>query len=87
MAPREAFAYPVAAPDSAGIPGAVGELVLVAPYNDSEVIASIVNREWRDIAAIIVEPVQRFYAAEPPFWRHCVGCVTRTVSCWFMMKW
>ncbi|MYA41824.1 MAG: aminotransferase class III-fold pyridoxal phosphate-dependent enzyme [Gemmatimonadetes bacterium] len=40
---------------------------MVAPYNDPEAAASIVDREWRDIAAVIVEPVQRYYAAEPGF--------------------
>lgn len=67
MAPRETAAAPRAEPDSAGIPCAVRDLVLVAPYNDGEATASIVDREWRDIAAVIVEPVQRYYAAEPPF--------------------
>ena len=67
MAPGEAVRYPVAQPDSAGIPGAIGKLVLVAPYNASGTTASIVNRSWRDIAAIVVEPVQRYYAAEPGF--------------------
>ena len=67
MAPREAGAHPRAEPDSAGIPAAIRELVLVAPYNDAPATASIVARERRDIAAIIVEPVQRYYAAEPGF--------------------
>ena len=67
MAPRAPVRYPAAAPDSAGIPSLVGDLVLVAPYNDPEAAASIVDREWREIAAIIVEPVQRYYAAGPGF--------------------
>ena len=67
MAPREPADYPAARPDSAGIPRAIGELVLVAPYNDPEATAAIMAREWRGIAAIIVEPVQRYYAAESGF--------------------
>ena len=67
MAPRGAVAHPRAEADSAGIPAAIRELVLVAPYNDAQATASIVAREWRDIAAVIVEPVQRYYAAEPGF--------------------
>ena len=67
MAPREPAGCPATRPDSAGIPGAIGDLVLVAPYNDPEAAAAIVAEEWRKIAAIIVEPVQRFYAAEPGF--------------------
>ncbi len=67
MAPRESTDCRASRPDSAGIPGAIGDLVLVAPYNDPEAAAAIVAREWREIAAIIVEPVQRYYAAEPGF--------------------
>lgn len=65
--PREPVPCPAAQPDSAGIPGAIREFVRVAPYNDPETTTSIVDREWRQIAAIIVEPVQRYYAAEPGF--------------------
>ena len=51
--------YPVASPDSGGVPGALQETMLVAPYNDPEATEDIV-REHRDtLAAIIVEPVQR----------------------------
>ena len=67
MAPGETALPLRTEPDSAGIPDAIRDLVLVAPYNDAEATAAIVEREWREIAAIIVEPVQRYYAAEPPF--------------------
>ncbi len=67
VAPRRGAGLPAPQPDSAGIPGAIGELVLVAPYNDAEAVNSIVAREWPGIAAIVVEPVQRYYAAESGF--------------------
>lgn len=65
--PRGQAAWPRGEPDSAGIPQAIADLVLIAPYNDSATTTQIVEREWRDLAAIIVEPVQRFYAARPEF--------------------
>ena len=54
-------------PGSAGIPRAIGDLVRVAPYNDLDAARRIVEAEWRSLAAVIVEPVQRSYAAHPEF--------------------
>ena len=54
-------------PGSAGIPRAIEDLVLVAPYNDLEAARRIVEAEWRSLAAVIVEPVQRSYAAHAEF--------------------
>ena len=56
-----------AVPGSAGIPRAVEDLVRVAPYNDLDTARRIVRAEWRSLAAVIVEPVQRSYAAHPEF--------------------
>ena len=52
---------------SAGIPRAIKDLVRVAPYNDLDAARRIVRAEWRSLAAVIVEPVQRSYAAHPEF--------------------
>ena len=54
-------------PGSAGIPRAIEDLVRVAPYNDLEMARRLVRKEWRSLAAVIVEPVQRSYAAHPEF--------------------
>ena len=54
-------------PGSAGIPRAIGDLVRVAPYNDLDAARRLVEAEWRSLAAVIVEPVQRSYAARPEF--------------------
>lgn len=56
-----------AVPGSAGIPRAIEDLVAVAPYNDLDAARRIVEAEWRSLAAVIVEPVQRSYAAHPEF--------------------
>ena len=54
-------------PGSAGIPRAIEDLVRVAPYNDLGAARRAVEAEWRSLAAVIVEPVQRSYAARPEF--------------------
>ncbi|MDH3673627.1 MAG: aminotransferase class III-fold pyridoxal phosphate-dependent enzyme, partial [Gammaproteobacteria bacterium] len=45
---------PQTEPDSAGIPRAIRDLVLMAPYNDLDTTSGIVDREWPDLAAIIM---------------------------------
>ena len=54
-------------PGSAGIPRAIEDLVRVAPYNDLAAARQVIRSEWRSLAAVIVEPVQRSYAAHPEF--------------------
>lgn len=51
--------YPVGRPDTAGMPAALAASVLVAPYNDLDTMRRIVEAERDDLAAVIVEPVQR----------------------------
>lgn len=59
--------FPVAVPDSAGIPQAVGSTMLVAPYNDIDTLEKLVEPVQKDLAAIIVEPVQRSIFPKPGF--------------------
>jgi glutamate-1-semialdehyde 2,1-aminomutase len=59
--------YPVAQPDSAGIPVGVSETVLIAPYNDLDTTAQLVQPVAERLAAIIVEPVQRSLMPRPGF--------------------
>lgn len=51
--------YPKPIPDSAGIPQAVRNQVLVSPFNDLDMARQISRAHASDLAAIIVEPVQR----------------------------
>ncbi|MFQ5985656.1 MAG: aspartate aminotransferase family protein, partial [Alphaproteobacteria bacterium] len=51
--------FPRPDPSSAGIAHAVEEHVLVAPYNDLESTTRIVTENAHDLAAVIVEPLQR----------------------------
>ena len=59
LAPSTLSNFPQAVPDSAGIPCSVQSEVLVAPFNDAEFVRSLVEEYKDDIAAIIVEPLQR----------------------------
>ena len=45
--------------DSLGVPAAIVDSVLVAPYNDIEAVRQIVRENSRRLAAIIVDPIQR----------------------------
>jgi glutamate-1-semialdehyde 2,1-aminomutase len=59
--------YPRAEPDSAGIPPVVRGEVLVAPYNDLDVVSAIVSEHSARLAAILVEPYQRVIEPVPGF--------------------
>ena len=49
-----------------GIPRAIRDLVLVAPFNDPEALERIVKARWGDIAAIIIEPIMGNAASVMP---------------------
>ncbi|MEE9589824.1 MAG: aminotransferase class III-fold pyridoxal phosphate-dependent enzyme [Hyphomicrobiaceae bacterium] len=51
--------YPSATSDIGGVPEALQDTMLIAPYNDLETVESILSEHAGDTAAIIVEPVQR----------------------------
>lgn len=66
LAPSKLTNFPQAVPDSAGIPQSVADQMLIAPFNDLEAVAALMS-EHADIAAIIVEPLQRIIPAMPGF--------------------
>ena len=57
--PHRLLDFPRPEPSSAGIPPAVVDDILVAPDNDSALAARIVAEHADDLAAVIVEPLQR----------------------------
>ena len=59
--------YPLARADSGGVPPALQDTMLVAPYNDLDTVASILAEQGDEIAAIIVEPLQRVISPKPGF--------------------
>ena len=66
LAPARHVIFRQAVPDSAGIPVGVAEQMLIAPFNDLAAVATLLA-EQDDIAAIIVEPLQRIIPAEPRY--------------------
>lgn len=67
LAPSNLVNFPNAVPDSAGIPQGVRDDMLIAPYNDVEFARSLVAEHGHEIAAIIVEPLQRIIPPAPGF--------------------
>ncbi len=59
--------FPQAAPGSAGIPSAVQESMLIAPFNDLETTTAIIDRHHDELGGIIVEPIQRVLPPAPGF--------------------
>jgi len=67
MAPKRPGNFPQAVPDSPGIPRSVAGDMLIAPFNDPDMAASIIREHREDLAAVIVEPFQRLIPPRPGF--------------------
>lgn len=67
LAPTKLANFPTAVPDSAGIPQSVRDNMVIAPFNDIEAVRQLIAEHGKDIAAIIVEPLQRLVPPEPGF--------------------
>ncbi|MEX0316454.1 MAG: aspartate aminotransferase family protein [Ruegeria sp.] len=67
LAPSKMVNFPQAVPDSAGIPESVRAEMLIAPFNDPDYIRSLLAEHGEQVAAIIVEPLQRIIPPEPGF--------------------
>lgn len=66
-APKTLANFPTPVPDTAGIPREVQDLMLVAPYNDIDTFASLIAEHAHELAAVIVEPIQRILSPKPGF--------------------
>ena len=67
MSPPAPGEFPAPVADSAGIPRAIESTMLVAPFNDLETTAAIVERHHDELAGVIVEPFQRVLAPRAGF--------------------
>jgi glutamate-1-semialdehyde 2,1-aminomutase len=65
--PAQASDYPHARPDSVGVPPQAGETVLVTPFNETARAVAMIERHAHELAAVIVEPLQRVLLPEPGF--------------------
>ncbi len=59
--------YPHARPDSIGVPLQTGDSVLVTPFNETERAVALIEAHANELAAVIVEPLQRVLLPEPGF--------------------
>ncbi len=67
LVPRRLENFPRAISDSAGIPEAVRDSVLVAPFNDAAFARQLIAEYADEIAGVIVEPFQRLIPPETGF--------------------
>ncbi len=67
LAPTRLENFPLAVPDSAGIPESVRDQMLIAPFNDADFARSLISEYADEIAAVIVEPLQRLIPPAPGF--------------------
>jgi glutamate-1-semialdehyde 2,1-aminomutase len=65
--PASASDYPRAKPDSVGVPRETGDTVLVTPFNETARAVEMIERHARELAAVIVEPLQRVLLPEKGF--------------------
>jgi glutamate-1-semialdehyde 2,1-aminomutase len=65
--PSQPSSYPVAERDSIGIPDALLGQVLVAPFNDASRAVEIIEANANELAAVIVEPLERVLVPVPGF--------------------
>ena len=67
VGPRVPKAFPAPTPDSAGIPHAISEEVLIAPFNDLAETEAILAAHHESLAAVIMEPFQRLVVPDKAF--------------------
>ena len=67
LAPSQRANFPLAQPDSAGIPQSVADEMLIAPFNDIDYMRGLLDEYEGQVAAIIVEPLQRVIPPVPGY--------------------
>jgi glutamate-1-semialdehyde 2,1-aminomutase len=67
LAPIRPGNFPQPIPDSAGIPKSLRDEILVAPFNDPDMVAGLVREHKGELAGVIVEPMQRILPPAPGF--------------------
>jgi len=87
--------YPHSRPDSVGVPPQSGETVLVSPFNETAQAVAMIERHAHNLAAVIVEPLQRVLLPEPGFleairdvtYRHGIVFIFDEIVTGFRIAW
>jgi glutamate-1-semialdehyde 2,1-aminomutase len=67
LAPKRPGNFPQAVADGPGIPRSVSGDMLIAPFNNADLAASLIREHRDELAAVIVEPFQRLLKPRPGF--------------------
>ncbi|HEY6433284.1 MAG TPA: aminotransferase class III-fold pyridoxal phosphate-dependent enzyme [Acetobacteraceae bacterium] len=67
LSPKRPGNFPQPVPDSPGIPQSLRDEVLIAPFNDADLAASLIAEHHDELGGVIVEPFQRLLAPQPGF--------------------
>ncbi len=67
VTPSASLEFPQSEANSGGIPKAIADLMLIAPFNDIATTEAIIQAHHDELAAVIVEPMQRIIAPLPGF--------------------
>ena len=77
VTPSASLEFPQSEANSGGIPKAIADLMLIAPFNDLATTEAIVQAHHDELAAVIVEPMQRIIAPRPGFLQGLRDIATR----------
>ena len=67
VTPSASLEFPQSEANSGGIPKAIADLMLIAPFNDLATTEAIIQAHHEELAAVILEPMQRIIAPRPGF--------------------
>ena len=67
LAPTSLLDFPRAVPDSAGIPEGVRDEMLIAEFNNLDMVRELLETHADQTAAVILEPLQRVIPPQPGF--------------------
>ncbi|MBM3769369.1 MAG: aminotransferase class III-fold pyridoxal phosphate-dependent enzyme, partial [Acidobacteria bacterium] len=67
LAPKNPGNFPRPIPDSAGIPRSVQDEMLIAAFNDLDMVEGLIKEHKDELAGVIVEPFQRLLPPQPGF--------------------
>ena len=77
VTPSASLEFPQSEANSGGIPKAIADLMLIAPFNDLTTTEAIIQAHHEELAAVIVEPLQRIIAPRPGFLQGLRDITTR----------